>query len=104
MPSPERILKADNAGRKVGLVYIDDTLSAGPAAHVLVVGVAAYQSPKHKKVLQTAAISARAVADWFVDGARFANPVCELGSVAVLLSETAGAANAAYAGGEIPRA
>ena len=106
MPSPEKILKADNTGRKVGLVYNDDTLSAGPAAHVLVVGVAAYQSPKYKKVLQTATISARAVADWFVDGAkaRFANPACGLGSVALLLSETAGVANALYAGGEIPRA
>ena len=103
---PEKILKADNAGRKVGLVYNDETLSDGPAAHVLVIGVAAYQLRKYEKVLQTATISARAVADWFVDGvkARFANPVCGLGSVAVLLSETAGAANATYAGGEIPRA
>jgi hypothetical protein len=106
MPLPEKILQADDAERLVGLVYSDDTFSGGPAAHVLIIGVAAYESPKYKKVLQTAAISARAVADWFVDAAkaRFAHPVCGLGSVAVLLSETAGTAHAVYAGGEIPRA
>jgi hypothetical protein len=106
MPFPERFLKAEHAGRKVGLVYSDDTRSAGPAAHALIIGVAAYQSQKYKKLLQTAAVSARAVADWFADGtkARFAHPVCGLGSVAVLLSEAAGATSAVYAGGEIPRA
>jgi hypothetical protein len=106
MPLLGKILKPEDAGRKVGLVYSDDALSAGPAAHALVIGVAAYQSPKYRKVLHTAAISARTVADWFVDAAkaRFANPACGLGSLAVLLSETAGVANAAYAGGAIPRA
>jgi hypothetical protein len=106
MPLPEKILQADDAGRKAGLVYNDDMLHDGPAAHVLIIGVAAYESPKYKKVLDTATISARVVADWFVDAAkaRFSNPICRLGSVAVLLSETPGAAKASYAGGEIPRA
>src|SRR5262249_9414861 len=98
MPLPGKILKPEDAGRKVGLVYSDDALSAGPAAHALVIGVAAYQSPKYGKVLHTAAISARTVADWFVDAAkaRFANPACGLGSLAVLLSETAGVSQAAF--------
>src|ERR1700730_14366514 len=106
MALPEKILQPDHAGRAHGLVYNDDTRAAGPAAHVLVIGVAAYQSPKYRKLLKTATISARAVADWFVDGAkaRFANRDCRLGSVAVLLSETAGSDKAVYAGGAIPRA
>jgi hypothetical protein len=106
MPEPDNILRADDSGRDVGLVYRHDALSAGPAAHVLVIGVAAYRSPEFTKLLNTATISAREVADWFVDGAkaRFSNPDCGLGSVAVLLSETPDNAKSTYAGGKIPRA
>jgi hypothetical protein len=106
MPKSNFLLAAGDPERTVGLVYKDNSLSAGPATHVLVIGVASFQSNKYKKLLQTATISAREVADWFVDGAkaRFTNPDCRLGSVALLLSEAVGATKAVYAGGEVPRA
>lgn len=102
----ENILKQDHSDRSVGVVYRENALSDHPATHVLIVGVAAYQTTKFKKPLDTATISARAISDWFVDGskARFSNPGCGLGSVAVLLSETLDGAKATYAGGEVPRA
>ena len=104
MPKPDKYIKADDAARNLGLVYMDEGLSAGPATHVLVVGVAAYK--KLTVALKTATLSAREVADWFVDGqkARFANPGCGLGSVAVVLSEMPGDAKSQYAGGDVPRA
>ncbi|TPK87356.1 caspase family protein [Mesorhizobium sp. B2-4-17] len=103
------LLPGDDPLRKNGLVYLDAANAAGPAAHVLIVGVGAYQSPKFKAPLTTTTISARAVADWFVDGAKagFRNETYPLGSVAVLLSEpaVAGGGNfTSYAGGEVPRA
>jgi hypothetical protein len=108
MPFQPNILQPNDPQRNLGLVYIDNRvkLSAKPAAHVLVIGVAAYQSAKYAKLLQTATVSAREVADWFVDStkARFSNSNCELGSVAVLLSETPGSARSAYLTGEVPRA
>lgn len=106
MPLQQNILKPDDPQRNVGLVYLDNKLSGKPAAHVLVIGVAAYQSAKFKKLLQTATISAREMADWFVDStkARYSNSRCELGSVAVLLSETPGSARSVYLSGDVPRA
>lgn len=106
MAAQEHVLSAGDSGRAVGLVYLDGTLAAGPATHVLVIGVASYRSARLRKPLDTATISARAVADWFVDGAkaRFNNPDCALGSVAIALSEVPGATKANYAGGEVPRA
>ncbi len=103
------LLAAGDPLRKNGLVYLDAAKAAGPAAHVLIVGVGAYQSPKFKAPLTTTTISARAVADWFVDEAKagFRNETCPLGSVAILLSEpaVAGGSNvSSYAGGEVPRA
>jgi len=106
MAAQKHVLSAGDPGRGVGLVYLDAALAGGPATHVLVIGVAAYRSAKFKKPLDTATISARAVADWFVDAAkaRFNNPDCALGSVAIALSETPGAAKASYGSGEVPRA
>lgn len=106
MPIPDYILKPDDPARDIGIVYRDISLSSEPAAHVLIIGVAAYRSTRYKHLLKTATISAREVADWFIDDAkaRFANPDCRLGSVAIILSETADTAKAIYAGGEVPRA
>lgn len=106
MAARDNVLGAGDPGRAVGLVYLDGALAGGPATHVLVIGVASYRSAKLGKPLDTATISARAVADWFVGGpqARFNNPDCALGSVAIVLSETPGATKATYAGGEVPRA
>jgi Caspase domain len=108
MPQQHNILEPNDPQRNVGLVYIDDKYkhSGKPAAHVLVIGVAAYQSEKFGKLLQTATISAREIADWFADcaKARFSNSHCELGSVAVLLSEKPGSARSVYLSGEVPRA
>jgi hypothetical protein len=92
-----------------GLIYKDDALVDSAAAHVLVIGVAAYQSPELAMLLNTATLSAREVADWFVaDGkARFSNANRKLGSLAVVLSETtetSGKPLAEYAGGPVPRA
>ena len=103
------ILPAGDPGRDVGLVYRDDALAAGPATHVLIVGVGAYRSPRFKTALTTTTVSARALADWFVEPgpAGFGNPACPLGSVALLLSEPVagdGEARSAYAGGRVPRA
>lgn len=106
MTLPTALLEPDHPDRNFGLVYREDALTARPATHVLVIGVAAYQSKKLSTVLATATISARAVADWFLDDteAGFSNPGCELGSVALLLSETPGAKNSIYGGGNVPRA
>jgi len=95
MTLPTALLEPDHPDRNFGLVYRVDALTARPATHVLVIGVAAYQSKKLSTVLATATISARAVADWFLDDteAGFSNPGCELGSVALLLSETPAAKN-----------
>lgn len=103
------LLTAGDPLRKNGLVYLDVAKAAGPAAHVLIIGVGAYQSPKFKAPLTSTTTSARAIADWFVDGAEagFRNETYPLGSVALLLSEpvVAGAGNfSSYAGGEVPRA
>ena len=99
-------LPADDKARDVGVVYCDKARATLPATHVLSIGVAAYQSDAFKKPLNTATISARAFADWFVDEkkARFKNRRCPLGSVAVLLSEAPGQARSTYANGPVPRA
>jgi hypothetical protein len=101
-------LAADHPDRQLGLVYRDDTLAAGPATHVLIIGVGAYQSPRFKRPLTTTTVSARALADWFIgDAPGFHNDDCRLGSVAVLLSEPVAAGGeplASYAGGPVPRA
>ena len=102
------LLPAADPLRKAGLVYLDGAVVDGPATHVLIVGVGAYQSPQFKIPLTSTTVSARTLADWFIDGekARFQNKDCPLGSVAVLLSEAGagGGALASYAGGEVPRA
>ncbi|PRH88801.1 hypothetical protein C5L14_06175 [Labrys okinawensis] len=100
-------LAADDPDRKLGLVYRDDALAAGPATHVLIIGVGAYQSPRFRKPLTSTTFSARALADWFVGEAPgFRNEACPLGSLAILLSEPAAGEDprATYAGGPVPRA
>jgi hypothetical protein len=110
MPLPGTITGATDPARlQHGLVYTDGTLVNSPAAHVLVIGVGAYQSAEFATPLKTTIRSARELADWFVaDGkARFANASHRLGSVAVVLSETtekSGAPPTDYAGGPVPRA
>ena len=102
-------LAADDTRRMTGLIWLDEAMSARPAAHVLIIGIGAYKSPKFKQTLTSTTISARAVADWFIDQGKagFKNPSAPLGSVALLLSEpqTAdGSDHAIYAGGTVPRA
>jgi hypothetical protein len=102
-------LAADDTRRMTGLIWLDEAMSARPAAHVLIIGIGAYKSPKFKRTLTSTTISARAVADWFIDQGRagFKNPSAPLGSVALLLSEprTAdGNDHAIYAGGTVLRA
>lgn len=99
-------LHANDPDRDFGLVYRDDALAGSPAAHVLVIGVGAYHSPTIRTLTSTT-VSARAVADWFMDKAGFTNPDRPLGSVAVLLSEPIGnekKGKSLYADGEVPRA
>lgn len=100
-------LAGTDPDRNFGLVYRDDTLASGPATHVLIIGVGAYQSPRFKKPLTSTTFSARALADWFIGEAPgFRNEACPLGSLAILLSEPATAAQpqATYADGPVPRA
>jgi hypothetical protein len=103
-------LPEDHSDRKSqGLIYRDAALAETPATHVLIIGVAAYQSVKFKKPLNTATISARRLADWFLQRGTpgFQNDDHALGSVALLLSETtqiSAAAEANYAGSSVPRA
>ncbi len=90
-----------------GLVYYDESRATTPATHVLIVGVGAYKSKKFLNPLTTTTVSARAVADWFIEDGGFNNPKRPLGSVAVLLSEPIGEDKnglSQYAGGEVPRA
>ncbi|MGN8114846.1 caspase family protein [Labrys sp. 22185] len=100
-------LAGTDPDRNFGLVYRDDALAAGPATHVLIIGVGAYQSSRFKKPLTSTTFSARALADWFVgDTPGFRNEACPLGSLALLLSEPAagGDPRATYADGPVPRA
>jgi len=54
-------LAADDPLRVSGLIWLDETMSEKkPAAHVLIVGVGAYKSPKFKKPLTSTTISAGA--------------------------------------------
>lgn len=101
------ILAPGDPRRLRGVVQLDPAKVTVPAAHVLVIGVAAYRSGQFATVLDTATISARTVADWFLgctDAACFTNPDCGLGSLAILLSETRDGRQSTYACGEVPRA
>jgi Caspase domain len=78
-----------------GLVYL--AAAQGPQTHVLIIGVGSYPWSELPE-LSSPAVSARTVADWFLNyppegGASpsygFANPKCPLGSLAILLSEPA---------------
>lgn len=100
-------LAADDPDRKFGLVYRDDALAAGPATHVLIIGVGAYLSDRFKKPLTSTTFSARALADWFIGEAPgFRNEACPLGSLAILLSEPplSDGSQSSYAEGPVPRA
>lgn len=97
------MITTDPINRADGIVYLDKALEAGPATHVLVVAVGAYQSTVLES-LTSPPISARAIADWFVGpNAQFKNPQRPLGSVAVAISEI-DVASSQYLGGEVPRA
>ncbi|ADV14910.1 hypothetical protein Mesau_05941 [Mesorhizobium australicum WSM2073] len=95
----------DNAERDKGLVFVDTAFDRRPATHVMIIGVGAFQSKKLKPVTSPP-ISARAIADWFLDQkAGFTNPERPLGSLALALSETPpGQAGAQYASVTVPRA
>ncbi|QEN88468.1 hypothetical protein FZC33_20100 [Labrys sp. KNU-23] len=100
-------LESDDPDRNFGLVYRDNALAAGPATHVLIIGVGAYQSPRFKKPLTSTTFSARALADWFIGEAPgFRNEACPLGSLAILLSEPplSAGSQSTYAEGPVPRA
>ncbi|UGY17975.1 caspase family protein [Bradyrhizobium septentrionale] len=105
MAKAEQVVPSNDKRRDVGLVYDDDSLAEGPATHVLILGIGSYQSSRLKSV-STSVISARNLADWFVDDqkARFSNENCSLGSLAILLSEDKTGRLSTYAGGEVPRA
>jgi Caspase domain len=76
-----------------GIVH--DSGARAPATHVLVVGVGRYphliggdapcQNPDGMGQLSSPAVSARAVAEWFIS--EFHDPAAPLGTVALLLSE-----------------
>jgi Caspase domain len=79
------------------LVYLDDALPpANPGTHVLIIGVGGYQFGKGPQAslvagdlnqLTSPPVSARAIADWFIES--FRNPNKPLASVSLLLSEAA---------------
>jgi hypothetical protein len=106
MPDATHIIGPADLLRETGVVYFDPDLAQGPATHVLIVGVAAYTAEKYKTLLDTATVSARTMADWFLgtEAGQFNNPNCDLGSLAILLSERPGTDKAIYAGGSVPRA
>ncbi len=99
-------LESDDPKRNCGLVYLDRALASVRATHVLIAGVSSYQSPRFTRPLETATISARALADFFLGpcSPQFDNPHCALGSVAMLLSEKPGGVLSQYCGGDVPRA
>jgi hypothetical protein len=97
------MIRTSEQDRTAGIVYLDERLVARPATHVMIVGVGSFSSDFIADVTSPT-VSARAVADWFVqDMEGFHNPATPLGSVTVLLSE-AGEGQAEYAGGTVPRA
>jgi beta-lactamase superfamily II metal-dependent hydrolase len=101
-------LAENDPRRATGLIWLDEAVAQKPATHALIIGVGAYQSPKFKQPLTSTTVSARAVADFFVDPgkASFHNPAVPLGSVALLLSEpeNGGSYQAHYGNGLVLRA
>jgi hypothetical protein len=92
--------------RDKGVVFLDPALQAGPATHVMIVGVGRFQSPQ-VAALTSPPKSALAMADWFLglDGPHtFVNPERPLGSLAVAISAEADDAPTRYAGADVPRA
>ena len=94
--------------RSQGVVFHDPALDAQPATHVLVIGCGHF-ADKALAPLTSSTASARALAGWFLDGALgrgpgFANPARGLGSLAILLSETADGQPSQVEGGPVPRA
>jgi hypothetical protein len=93
--------------REHGIIWLDPALADMPATHVLVVGVGRFAN--ELPPLNSTPASARALAAWYVDGAKgqaggFANPDCPLGSVAILLSERDDGAPSEVEGATVPRA
>lgn len=95
----------DPAHRAQGLIYLNSALVDQPATHVLLVGIGRFASDALPQLTSPPA-SARAMAAWFLgdagDRAGFANPERPLGSLALVLSEGDGPAEAE--GGPVPEA
>lgn len=95
----------DPAPHPEGLVYEDLSLADQPATHVLLVGVGRFDD-KGLAPLDSPPASARAMASWFLNATTgrpgFANPDRPLGSLALLLSETASPAGSEV--GAVPEA
>lgn len=111
-------ITTDPAHRAEGLLYLDPNLKGLPSTHVLLVGVGRFDRPANPQISQLAPLSsppasARAMADWFLNGLpgyqrsqpdqpRFQNPDRPLAILALLLSEGGGPAN--FAEGPVPEA
>jgi hypothetical protein len=102
-------IATSDSDRNVGIVYLDPGLQVSPSTHALVIGVGQYASNRLSPV-SSPPISARAIAEWFLDGALdrkssgFKNPLKPLGSLGVLLSELPGGALSDVEGASVPRA
>ncbi|WP_373987824.1 caspase family protein [Duganella sp. BuS-21] len=106
MAESHYILAAGDPQRACGTVYLAPQGVDDPATHVLVIGVAAYLSLDFPDLLRTASLSARKFADWFIgqEERSYTNRHADLGSLAMVLSETRDDLPSQYAGGPVPRA
>lgn len=95
--------------RKLGVVWHDPAVVQKPATHVMIVGVGQFDAPGLQPLKSTPA-SAKALADWFLEGARnqaangFASFARPLGSLALLLSDNDDGAPSIFEGAAVPRA
>lgn len=105
MVSDKWFLKQGDPARDGGLIYLDATLVNQPATHALIIGAGRFSSAKLPALTSTAA-SARAIADWFLSSSGFNNTALPLGSLAVVLSDSADEpkARAVYRSVDVPPA
>jgi Caspase domain len=102
-------LVISDVDRDDGVVYLDANLRDVPSTHALVIGVGQYASDRLSPV-SSPPLSARMIAEWFLDGmvetkpGGFVNAAKPLGSLSVLLSELPAGSRSQFADASIPRA
>jgi hypothetical protein len=102
-------ITTSDADRDVGVVYLDPGLQVSPSTHALIIGVGQYASNRLPPV-SSPPIAARAMTEWFLDGALgrgsngFKNPRKPLCSLGVLLSELPQGTLSDVEGAGVPRA